>query len=51
MQSNDVTRAEVSVDNGATATSADVATQTFVPGWTDFNADYTTSFTAVTGIS
>ena len=50
MQSDDATPAEVSTDNGASATSADVATQTFIPGWADFAADYTASFTAVTGI-
>ena len=51
MQSDDTTPAEVSADNGATATSADLSTNTLIPGWADYGADYAASFTALTGIT
>ena len=50
VKSDGVTPATVSMDDGATTTSANVATQAFVWEWATAAADYTASFSAYTGI-
>jgi hypothetical protein len=50
VKSDGVTPATVSMDGGATTTSANVATNAFVWEWATAAVDYTASFSAYTGI-